>query len=88
MLTDRKLCNNKFTWCFHKAKQVYCIHHANVQETYKSSNSQKNFLKKPSNYHGRRIRLENLQQQLNEIIDIEINACIANTFCIASNHAI
>ena len=23
-----------FTWCFHKAKQVYCIHHANVQETY------------------------------------------------------
>ena len=22
-LTDRKLCNNKFTWCFHKAKQVY-----------------------------------------------------------------
>ena len=23
-----------FTWCFHnKAKQVYCIHHANVQET-------------------------------------------------------
>ena len=28
------LSNNKFTWCFHKAKQVYCIHHANVQETY------------------------------------------------------
>ena len=25
------LCNNKFTWCFHKAKQVYCIHHANVR---------------------------------------------------------
>ena len=26
-------CNNKFTWCFHKAKQVYCIHHANAQGT-------------------------------------------------------
>ena len=25
----------KFTWCFRKAKQVYCIHHANVQGTYK-----------------------------------------------------
>ena len=25
---------NKFTWCFHKAKQVHCIHHANVQGTY------------------------------------------------------
>ena len=23
----------KFTWCFHKAKQIYCIHHANIQET-------------------------------------------------------
>ena len=33
-LTDQKLCNNKFTWCFHIAKQVYSIHHANVQETY------------------------------------------------------
>ena len=33
-LTDQKLCNNKFTWCFHKAKQVHCIHHGNVQETY------------------------------------------------------
>ena len=33
-LTDRKLCNNKFTWSFHKAKQVYRIHNANVQETY------------------------------------------------------
>ena len=21
-LTDQKLCNNKFTWCFHKAKLV------------------------------------------------------------------
>ena len=20
-----KLCNNKFTWCFHKAKQVCCL---------------------------------------------------------------
>ena len=20
-------------WCFHKANQVYCIHHTNVQET-------------------------------------------------------
>ena len=29
-----KLCNKKFTWCFHKAKQVYCIHHAKVQGTY------------------------------------------------------
>ena len=28
-----KLCNNKFTWCFHKAKQLYCIHHVNIQET-------------------------------------------------------
>ena len=26
--------NLLFTWCFHKAKQVYSIHHANVQETY------------------------------------------------------
>ena len=26
--------NNKFTWCLHKAKQVYYIHHANVQGTY------------------------------------------------------
>ena len=26
--------NLLFTWCFHKAKQVYCIHHANIQETY------------------------------------------------------
>ena len=24
------LCNNKFTWRFHKAEQLYCIHHANV----------------------------------------------------------
>ena len=32
-LTDRKLCNNKFTWCFHKAKQVYYIHHTNVRGT-------------------------------------------------------
>ena len=27
-VTDRKLCNNKFTWCFHKAKQdnsVICM---------------------------------------------------------------
>ena len=24
------LSTNKFTWCFHKAKQLYCIHHANV----------------------------------------------------------
>ena len=31
---DRKLSNNKFMWCFHKAKQVYYIHHANVQRTY------------------------------------------------------
>ena len=21
-------------WCFHKAKKIYCIRHANVQETY------------------------------------------------------
>ena len=33
-LYGRKLCNNKFTWCFHKPKQVYCIHHANLQGTY------------------------------------------------------
>ena len=24
-LTDRKLCNNKFTWCFHEAKLVNCF---------------------------------------------------------------
>ena len=24
-LTDRKLGFNKFTWCFHKAKQVYLV---------------------------------------------------------------
>ena len=32
-LLSQFICDNKFTWCFHKAKQVYCIHHANVQET-------------------------------------------------------
>ena len=25
---------NLRAWCFHKAKQVYYIHHANIQETY------------------------------------------------------
>ena len=24
-LTDRKLCNNEFTWCFHKAKQEHSL---------------------------------------------------------------
>ena len=31
---DRKLCDDKFTWYLHKAEQVYCLHHANVQGTY------------------------------------------------------
>ena len=31
--TPRKFIIAKFSWCFHKAKQVYCLHHANVQET-------------------------------------------------------
>ena len=37
VLIIRKLCNNKFTWCFHKDKQVYYVHHANVQGTDRSS---------------------------------------------------
>ena len=31
---DPKLCNSKFTCCFHKAEQVYFIDHANVQGSY------------------------------------------------------
>ena len=27
-------------WCFHKAKQVYHIHHANAQGTYDLNNGQ------------------------------------------------
>ena len=27
--SDIYYCNNNFTWCFHKAKQVYYIHHTN-----------------------------------------------------------
>ena len=40
METPRKfiIANRNFiiiyTWCFHKVKQVYYIHHANVQGTY------------------------------------------------------
>ena len=34
-LTDRKLCSNKFTWCFHKQLNYYIFYrHANIQRTY------------------------------------------------------
>jgi hypothetical protein len=33
-LTDRKLCSNKFTWCFHKQNYYMFYHHANIQRTY------------------------------------------------------
>jgi hypothetical protein len=32
--TDRKLCSNKFTWCFHKQNYYMFYRHANVQRTY------------------------------------------------------
>jgi hypothetical protein len=33
-LTDRKLCSNKFTWCFHKPNYYMFYRHANIQRTY------------------------------------------------------
>ena len=35
MKIELKLCDNKFTWCFQKAKQVYYVHRASVQGTYR-----------------------------------------------------
>jgi hypothetical protein len=31
--TDRKLCSNKFTWCFHKQNYYIFYRHANIQRT-------------------------------------------------------
>ena len=31
---DRKLCDSKLTWCFHKIIFSFDIHHANIHEPY------------------------------------------------------